>query len=74
VPRTHRWAIAYYAVTKEPSRRERSVVETLGNAVCEAVRGLTCDLALINGEAVALRDNGRGDFGALMAKRGGLMR
>jgi ATP-dependent DNA ligase len=37
----------------------------------EAVRGLACDLALIYGEEVALRDDGRSDFGALMAKRGG---
>jgi hypothetical protein len=36
----------------------------------EVVRGLACDLALIYGEEVALR----GDFGALMAKRGRLMR
>jgi ATP-dependent DNA ligase len=40
----------------------------------EVVRGLACDLALIYGEEVALRDDGRSDFGALMAKRGGLMR
>ena len=40
----------------------------------EAVRGLACDRALIYGEAVALRDDGRNDFGALTAKRSGLMR
>jgi hypothetical protein len=38
------------------------------------VRGLACDLALIYGEEVALRDDGHSEFGALMAKRGGLMR
>ena len=37
----------------------------------EVVRGLACDLALIYGEEVALRKDGRSDFGALMAKRGG---
>ena len=49
--------------------RERSVLR-----FSEVVRGLACDLALIYGEEVALRDDGRSDFGALMAKRGGLMR
>ena len=48
--------------------RERSVLR-----FSEVVRGLACDLALIYGE-VALRDDGRSEFGALMAKRGGLMR
>ena len=67
-PRTHQWSIAY-AITKEPLRRERSVLR-----LSEVVRGLACDLALIYGEEVALRDDGRSDFGALMAKRGGLMR
>jgi len=28
----------------------------------EVVRGLACDLALIYGEEVALRDDGRSDF------------
>jgi hypothetical protein len=36
-----------------------------------AVRGLSLDEALIDGEAVVLRDDGRSDFGALMTKRGG---
>ena len=62
------WSIAY-AIRKEPLRRERSVLR-----FSEVVRGLACDLALIYGEEVALRDDGRSDFGALMAKRGGLMR
>jgi hypothetical protein len=35
------------------------------------VRGLSVDEALIDGEAVVLRDDGRTDFGALMTKRGG---
>ena len=46
----------------------------VGLRFSEVVRGLACDLALIYGEEVALRDDGRTDFGALMAKRGGLMR
>ena len=40
----------------------------------EVVRSLACDLALIYGEEVALPGDGRSDFGALMAKRGGRMR
>jgi hypothetical protein len=34
------------------------------------VRGLNVDRALIDGEAVVLRKDGRSDFGALMTKRG----
>jgi bifunctional non-homologous end joining protein LigD len=41
------------------------------SGVAEAVCGLSVDRALIDGEAVVLRDDGRGDFGALMTKRGG---
>jgi ATP-dependent DNA ligase len=37
----------------------------------EAVRGLACDSALLDGEAVVLMDDGRSDFGALMTKGGG---
>jgi ATP-dependent DNA ligase len=40
-------------------------------AFAEAVRGLNVDRALIDGEAVVLRKDGRSDFGALMTKRGG---
>jgi len=40
-------------------------------AIAEAVRGLDADDALIDGEAVVLRKDGRSDFGALMTKRGG---
>ena len=32
-------------------------------------RGLSTDRALIDGEAIVLRDDGRSDFGALMTKR-----
>jgi bifunctional non-homologous end joining protein LigD len=39
--------------------------------IAEAVRGLNVGRALIDGEAVVLRDDGRSDFHALMAKRGG---
>jgi hypothetical protein len=35
------------------------------------VRGLSVDEALIDGEVVVLRDDGRSEFGALMTKRGG---
>jgi hypothetical protein len=35
------------------------------------VRGLPADQALIDGEAVVLRKDGRSDFGALLTKRGG---
>jgi bifunctional non-homologous end joining protein LigD len=39
--------------------------------IAEAVRGLNVERALIDGEAVVLRDDGGSDFGALMTKRGG---
>jgi ATP-dependent DNA ligase len=39
--------------------------------IAEAVRSLSADEALIDGEAVVLRKDGRSDFGALMTKRGG---
>jgi ATP-dependent DNA ligase len=41
--------------------------------IAEAVRGLDVERALIDGEAVVLREDGRSDFGALMTKRGGFM-
>jgi bifunctional non-homologous end joining protein LigD len=41
-------------------------------SIAEAVRGLACDNALLDGQAVALRNDGRSDFGALMTKRGGV--
>jgi bifunctional non-homologous end joining protein LigD len=40
-------------------------------AIAEAVGGLPMDQALIDGEAVVFRDDGRSDFGALVTKRGG---
>jgi bifunctional non-homologous end joining protein LigD len=40
-------------------------------AIAEAVRSLSADQALIDGEAVVLRIDGRSDFAALMTKRGG---
>ena len=55
---------------RKPLRRERSVLRFSE----VGPRPGTCDLALIYGEEVALWDDGRSDFGALMAKRGGLMR
>jgi bifunctional non-homologous end joining protein LigD len=39
--------------------------------IAEAVRGLSADEALIDGEAVVLRIDGRSDFHALMTNRGG---
>jgi ATP-dependent DNA ligase len=39
--------------------------------IAEAVHGLGADEALIDGEAVVLRDDGGSDFHALMTKRGG---
>jgi bifunctional non-homologous end joining protein LigD len=39
--------------------------------IVEAVRGLACDSALLDGEAVVLRKDGRSDFVALLTKRGG---
>jgi bifunctional non-homologous end joining protein LigD len=40
-------------------------------AIAHAIRGLPVDGALIDGEAVVLRNDGRSDFLALMAKRAG---
>jgi hypothetical protein len=39
--------------------------------IAEAVRGLAADEALIDGEAVVLKDDGWSDFAALMTKRRG---
>ena len=41
-------------------------------AIAEAVRGLDVDRALIDGEAVVFRDDGRSAFHALLTKRGWL--
>jgi bifunctional non-homologous end joining protein LigD len=41
--------------------------------IAEGVRGLSAGEALIDGEAVALMDKRRSDFGALITKRGGAM-
>ena len=51
------------------SRRGADFTERF-SAIAEAVRGLNVDRALIDGEAVVLRDDGRSDFG-LLTKRGG---
>ena len=39
--------------------------------IAKAVRALACNVALIDGEAVVLRNDGRSDFVALLTKRGG---
>ena len=39
--------------------------------IAEAVGKLPAENALIDGEAVVLRNDGRSDFGALLTKRGG---
>jgi bifunctional non-homologous end joining protein LigD len=39
--------------------------------IAEAVRGLAAERALIDGEAVVFRPDGRSDFEALVTKRGG---
>jgi ATP-dependent DNA ligase len=39
--------------------------------IAEAVRSLNADRALIDGEAVVLRSDGRSDFVALLTRRGG---
>jgi hypothetical protein len=41
--------------------------------IAAAVRGLAAESALIDGEAVAFRPDGRSDFGALRTKAGGPM-
>jgi bifunctional non-homologous end joining protein LigD len=40
-------------------------------SIAEAIRGLPADSALIEGEAVVFRPDGRSDFGALRTKAGG---
>jgi bifunctional non-homologous end joining protein LigD len=40
------------------------------SGIADAVRGLPADQALIDGEAVVLREDGRSDFHALLTKRG----
>jgi bifunctional non-homologous end joining protein LigD len=60
-------------------RRERVLVWSRPGAdftdrfsrIAEAVRGLSADEALIDGEAVVFQDDGRSDFHALLTKRGG---
>jgi ATP-dependent DNA ligase len=39
--------------------------------IAEAIRGLPAERALVDGEAVVFRPDGRSDFGALLTKRGG---
>jgi bifunctional non-homologous end joining protein LigD len=39
--------------------------------IAATVRGLARDSALIDGEAVVLKDDGKSDFVALLTKRGG---
>jgi bifunctional non-homologous end joining protein LigD len=41
--------------------------------IADAVRGLSADEAIIDGEAVVFLDDGRSDFHALMTKRGWLV-
>jgi bifunctional non-homologous end joining protein LigD len=41
--------------------------------IADAVRGLSADEALIDGEAVVFQDDGRSDFHALLTKRGWLI-
>jgi ATP-dependent DNA ligase len=43
-------------------------------STAQAVRHVTTDEALMDGEAVVFRDDGRNDFVALLTKRDGLMR
>jgi hypothetical protein len=49
----------------------RRGTDTAIEAIAEAIRSLPADRALINGEAIVLRHDGRSDFGALMTERGG---
>jgi bifunctional non-homologous end joining protein LigD len=39
--------------------------------IADAIRGLTCDEALVDGEAVVFLEDGWSDFQALLTKRGG---
>ena len=52
------------------SRRGTDFADRL-RRIAEAVRSLPAEDALIDGEAVVLRPDGRSDFEALLTKRGG---
>jgi bifunctional non-homologous end joining protein LigD len=51
-------------------RGERADFTDRFSRIAEAVRGLSADEALIDGEAVIFQDDGRSDFHALLTKRG----
>jgi bifunctional non-homologous end joining protein LigD len=53
------------------SRRGADFTDRLSR-FADAVRGLSADEALIDGEAVVFRDDGRSNFHALLTKRGWL--
>jgi bifunctional non-homologous end joining protein LigD len=53
------------------SRRGADFKDRLSR-IADAVRGLSADEALIDGEAVVFRDDGRSNFHALLTKRGWL--
>ena len=63
-------AIAHVARNSEAYRPNKMPRQGFP-AIPEAIRGLNVERALIDGEAVVLRNDGRSDFGALLTKRGG---
>jgi bifunctional non-homologous end joining protein LigD len=58
------------ALVKVWSRRAADFTARFAR-IAEAVRGLSADEAMIDGEAVVFHDDGRSDFHALLTKRGG---
>jgi bifunctional non-homologous end joining protein LigD len=60
------------ASASKSDRRGADFTDCLSR-IADAVRGLAADAALIDGEAVVFRDDGRSDFVALLTRRGWLM-
>jgi bifunctional non-homologous end joining protein LigD len=65
-------ALKQGALVKVWSRRAADFTDRFAR-IAEAVRGLSQDEALIDGEAVVFQDDGRSDFHALLTKQGWLM-
>jgi bifunctional non-homologous end joining protein LigD len=65
-------ALKQGALVKVWSRRAAGFTERFSR-IAETVRGLPADEALIDGEAVVFRHDGRSDFHAVLTKRGARM-
>jgi bifunctional non-homologous end joining protein LigD len=65
-------ALKQGALVKVWSRRAADFTDRFSR-LADAVHGLPADEAMIDGEAVVFRDDGRSDFHALLTKRGWLV-